>query len=80
MNRGFLPLLLWAIGTSLIPSVTGTITGKVGLQIGSPRREKGGLQIDSRSRPYRRIPRIKIIISFENKPINNFDINLWVSE
>ena len=69
MNGGFLPLLLGAIGTSLIPSVIDAITGK------------GELQIGSRSRPYRRIPRIKtIIISFENKPINNFDINLWVTE
>ena len=61
-SGGFLPLLLGAIGTSLIPTVIGAITGK------------GGLQIDSQSRSYRRIPRIKKkIISFENKPINNFD-------
>ena len=82
MNGRFLPLLLGAIGILLIPSVIDAITGKGGLQTGSRRRGKGGLQIDSRSRPYRRIPRIKkiITISFENKPINNFDTNLWVTE
>ena len=46
-NGGFVPLLLGAIGTSLIPSVIGAITGK------------GGLQIDSQPMSYRRIPRIE---------------------
>ena len=80
MNGGFLPRLFGAIGTLLIPSVLGAIPSNAGLQIDSRQRLKGCLQIDSRPRPYRRIPRIKRLIPLKNKPINNLDINLWVNE
>ena len=75
-----MPLLLGALG-SLAAPVLGSLFGKR-LQVDAQQRvPRGkGLQVDVQQRPYRRVPRVKKILKFRNKPMSNFDIMNWVKE